>query len=74
MYHSHLIKPPKFSNINTPKLYEGIPSLSFAHGRIQSFEEQKYQHKYTPIKDGQNLLKHVLKEPFNRQNYRKHRA
>jgi len=77
MYHSHLIKPTVASlkspthSINQPALYNGIPPLMFKEGRIQSFQEQKYQHEYRPVKDGQNLLRH---KGGLGQNYRIHRA
>jgi len=71
MYHSHIIRE---SNINTPKLYEGIPSLSFKEGRIASFEVNSYKHDYTPVKDGQNIFNHVLDKRTERDNVRKHRA
>jgi len=65
MYHANLIKEKIEHNINSPKLYEGIPSLSFKEGRIQSLDEQRYQHNYKPVIEGHNLLKH---------NIRKHRS
>ena len=68
MYHSHIIRQ---SNINTPKLYEGIPSLSFKEGRIASFETNIYNHNYTPVIEGHFLLTHK----YNKiDNVRKHRA